>query len=70
MARRQNMRRECYVSRTRAVDFCEHGGSKGTCHMSKDELLCLFTVNFGWQVRYGTEPILDIAWARSGSDSL
>jgi hypothetical protein len=70
MAWRQDMRRERHVSRTRAVYAGEHGASKDACHMDKDKLLYLYTVYFSWQVRHGIEPILDLAWARSGSDSL
>lgn len=70
MARRQDMRLERHVFWTRAVYAGQHGVSKGTCHADKDELLYLYTVNFYRQVRHGIEPILDIAGARSGSDSL
>jgi len=70
MARRQDMRRERHVSRIRAVYAGEHGGFKGTCHMAWDELLWLCTVIFRWQVRHGNKPILDLAWACSGSDSV
>lgn len=70
MAQGQDMRRDRHVSRHRAVYAGDHGDFKGACHMNKDELLCLCTVNFYWQVRHGNKPILDLAWARSGSDSL
>ena len=70
MAWRRDMRRGRHVSRPPAVYAGEHGAFKGICHMDKDELLYLYTVNFYWQVRHGTEAILDLAWARSGSDSL
>ena len=70
MAQCQDMRRERHVSRTSAVYAGEHGASKGACHMDKDELLYLYTVHFCWQVRHGIEAILDLAGARSGSDSL
>lgn len=70
MALCQDMRRERHVSRPPAVYAGEQGAFKGACHMDVDELLYLYTVNLYGQVRHGIEPILDLAGARSRSDSL
>lgn len=58
------------ISWTGAVYSGQDGASEGSCHMAKDDLLYLCTVNFDGQVRHGSKPILDLAWACSGSDPL
>ena len=46
MARGQNMRHSRHIFRGRAVYSGQHGASEGACHMGKDKLLYLYTVNF------------------------
>lgn len=60
-------RRICWLP---AVYAGEHGVLKVSCHIVKDGILCLSTVNIDWQVRHGTESIIDLAGAGSGSHSL